>query len=433
MSAVFLLKLSRTDSVQISLLSDRSLASVAKKELLSLRQAQRALKRLQSSLNAKIGFMERSVTPAVLHRGVESLPDEILARIFLICADQEASGYNLEFQAMVYRSGKRNKCLKRLGSVNSRFRVWARCMSDVMKANDETDVALHVSEFSEISQLQLQRLTNLEVQLPIYWPEDNDQLNNFPAAVTKCSLLRRLRLELKFQFLPSEPFKYVTSSLSVHTLPRLESFAIYSFVQVDAQERECVSRAMSSLFTSLSMPKLRSLSIDVFDNDPYKPWTSETEMLESFVSWDSFFPPSRAFPHLRKLSFSAKGATKKKEDTIICNDLFPGLLEHFPGIESFTLEPAEIAADCPDVPALARLRELTLRDCRMETDDIEAFLRALFEQEEVNVERITIASGTDDDHCDSDHASSRSSATSGSYWTDRLRATLKKDFVVELI
>lgn len=102
----------------ISLLFNDHLFKQARKELDGLKQASRALARLQSSLAAKTEFMERAVHPAVLHRGIQMLPNELLMRVIQNCLP-EASERTRYPTSIDHRE---NENVRRLALVSRRFR-----------------------------------------------------------------------------------------------------------------------------------------------------------------------------------------------------------------------------------------------------------------------------------------------------------------------
>ena len=82
---------------------------------MGLRKASRALARLHVSLDTKIHFMERTVSPAVLHHGIHSLPNEALLHILRICLDEvESADRNME---------QCRRDLQKLALVNKRFQA----------------------------------------------------------------------------------------------------------------------------------------------------------------------------------------------------------------------------------------------------------------------------------------------------------------------
>ena len=100
------------------LLADRKLFDRAKEEFSCLKRASRTLAKLQSSLSRKLASTEKAVAPSVLHHGIHSIPDELLAKIFLLLCEtpNRDNEYALSGTAL-----EGNEKLRRLALVDRRF------------------------------------------------------------------------------------------------------------------------------------------------------------------------------------------------------------------------------------------------------------------------------------------------------------------------
>ena len=96
-----------------------------------LKNASRALERLQVSLDAKIYMMERTVRPAALHHGIHALPDETLfhiMKVFLGDPEVDLDHNGFEFKDLI----QRHRDVRRLSFVCRRFRTAVRLLPSLL-------------------------------------------------------------------------------------------------------------------------------------------------------------------------------------------------------------------------------------------------------------------------------------------------------------
>lgn len=106
-------------------------------------------------------------------------------------------------------------------------------------------------------------------------------------------------------------------------------------------------------------------------------------------SVEDMFPIERNYASLRSLSFCVHGKDSKLDFAFTAR-LFPDYLRNFPQAESLTLSPSRLYIDTPGVAELAKLREITLDECVMDVLEVQDLFLAIFKQDVVNIERITV-------------------------------------------
>lgn len=237
--------------------------------------------------------------------------------------------------------------------------------------------------------------------------------DSYHQLISSLSLGSKLRdLSLTYGFLSVNGLVNIRDAPSPLYLPLVESFSVcldYGSGVFPKAEKERHSDAMSFVTRTIIVPKVEFLEVIIQNH-------SHTEE-EEYFSWEDLFPPERAYPCLRSLSFSVRPA-RSSPGAALVQRLVPGLLRNFPQAQTLSLSPTGLFTDCPALADLARLRKITFGDCEIIDRQIRSLLVAILDQDVVNVESIAIIPRT-------------GAPRHPRFWTEDLRKKLNMPFCVE--
>lgn len=263
----------------------------------------------------------------------------------------------------------------------------------------------------------MSQLTSLSLGITLDAPQDASELIS---AIALGKGLRRL--EFRIFFISAHPFVDANWSQETSCLSMLGMFAMKCMLPVHGSrtERKAAFQAIAAIGRAFVMPNLRSLEVVLENSRRHEP---------EELSWNDMFPKERDFRHLQSLTFAAvflrQTTLTWSSDPGPTAKLLPNFLRHFPYVKSLVLSHAELPANCPSdtVAELSKLREITLNKCAMGAHQLEALFLALFEQDVVNVERITIASEVMEN-------TYTCAPVDPIFWMDKLNRGLKGGFCV---
>ena len=115
------------------------------------------------------------------------------------------------------------------------------------------------------------------------------------------------------------------------------------------------------------------------------------------------------------------------DSALAASELASGLLSIFPEAQTLALAPTRfpIPMDDLDVAGLAKLREISLGNWESDAKTFQSLLHAIFEQEVVNVERITV------DLAEEEEIAPIFVHPHPRFCTEELRKRLNREFCVE--
>ena len=406
-------------------------------------------------------FMEKTVTPAVLHHGVNALPDEVLLKIIHCCVEEQRD-FNQPptRQRVVYNRIRRVVETRQLALVNQRFRelvnglpsLWTnarfflkseretsaengrppwmlgkstgsglevlieypehyesllrykdqctsfsaasqqiigtipqnRVLAPVLKAlrlydNDKVLDAFHlpslralVTRVSSLASVRLvmPQLTSLTLRYEVKQPADVDAL---VSVVGIGKSLRQLGLSLHFNTKLNDD----GWTQSVHCLPALESLNVLPyFGYCNGQAGSFHVQAATTIVRSFEIPKVLSISLS---------WITEYDRSDPIPDWHALFPRDRELVHLRDFFLSVESSSKPLQAAFH----IPSLLQRFPQLSNLHSSLGDVDS-IRSFTELARLREITFRDCQLEMPQLGRFVASLFKQDVINVERLTV-------------------------------------------
>lgn len=154
-------------------------------------------------------------------------------------------------------------------------------------------------------------------------------------------------------------------------------------------------QALASLVRSFSLPQLQSLTIAfrdiIYDEIPEN------------CTWNTMFPSERNYSLLRDLTVMSGQVYNNDTDTENSSKLYLCLLRHLPQVQLLRVELNRGAIYKPSIDEfawpgrveLAQLRELTVFGCNVVRGRLEHFYKSIFDQEEVNLQRISVPNDSD--------------------------------------
>lgn len=229
----------------------------------------------------------------------------------------------------------------------------------------------------------MSQLTCLSLGVALDTPLEASELIS---AIALGKELRQLVLRISISATQSMNFIEFVGVQETSRLSNLEGFVIHGMLSGNGLRTcdEAMFRTLASTSRAFVMPNLRSLEVVLGDVTTYEP---------EDLSWEDMFPSARSFHHLQSLTFAAISLTKLADPESTAKHL-PNFLRYFPHVHSLVLSPAQLPTICPKntVIELSKLREITLDKCSMDEGQLEALLVTIFEQEVVNVERVTAIS-----------------------------------------
>ena len=113
-------------------------------------------------------------------------------------------------------------------------------------------------------------------------------------------------------------------------------------------------------------------------------------------------------------------------------NLISGFLRRFSHVQSLVADGCGISGEELEIALLARLHELTFKDCILTTHKPEDFFTSLFEQEEFNLKRITVLGKTWADDGTKLSGMSDEEVGSPTHWTTLINSKLRRNVFARL-